>query len=61
MLEKPKTSIFHPAAAAATLELELLLDVDAIDADVSIEVKEGVFLCTHPVGEVDDRAVGQLH
>lgn len=62
MLEKLKTSTFHPSAtAAASLGLELLIDVDGFDADVSIKVEEGVFLCTHPVGEVDDRAVGQLH
>lgn len=62
MLEKRKRSTFHPSAsAAAALGLELLLDVDAFDADVSIKVEEGVFVCTDPVGEVDDRAVGHLH
>lgn len=63
MLEKLKTSTFHPDASAATSAqgLELLLNVDAFDADVSIKVEEGIFLCAHPVGEVDDRAVGQLH
>lgn len=56
----------RPAAAAAlegwgSGELQLLLDFNAFDAQVPVEVEEGVFLCAHPVGEVDDRAVGQLH
>lgn len=41
--------------------LQLLLDFNAFDAQVPVEVEEGVFLCAPPVGEVDDRAVGQLH
>lgn len=68
MLEKLKTSVFHPAATAAAAAAasaaqgrELLIDADAFDADVSIKVEKGIFLCAHPIGEVDDRPVGQLH
>lgn len=68
MLENLKTKLSDPApavaAAAAAAALEragLLLDVHAFDADVPIEVEESVFLRAHPVGEVDDGAVGQLH
>lgn len=59
LLEGLKTSTPHPAAAAP--RLQLLVDVDASDADVSIEIEEGVFLCAPPVGEADDRAVRQLY
>lgn len=72
VLEKLKTktsdpAAASPAAAAAALEgggsggLQLLLDFNAFDAQVPVEVEEGVFLCGRPVGEADDRAVGQLH
>lgn len=38
-----------------------LLDFNARDAGIALDVDDGVLLCTHAVLEVDGGAVGQSH